>query len=107
LVGSPEVMAVQLTRLREMARHPYVSVQVLPFSAAGSAGSLPPFVLASFADEDRPDMAYAEDAFSGRMTEERPEVRRLGLMWDALAREALRPRESSELIAEAAATWTS
>jgi len=105
LTGSREVMRAQMERLAEMASHPRVSIQVLPFDAGGSVRLVCPFVIASFADPSRPDAAYLDDTLAGRTTDKHATVAQLGLPFDALAREALRPRESLTMITEAAARW--
>lgn len=106
-VGSAEVMHEQLARLAAVIESdPRVSIQVLPFSSPGCAGLLAPFVVASFAPAPRPDVAYVDNALDGTPTENRDQVARLTLQYDALAREALRPSDSAELITRAMREWT-
>lgn len=104
LVGAPGVMRDQMEHLLALARRPAASVQVLPFSAGDSAGTAPPFAVASFAGP-RVDFAYLDDAAIGRTTAEGDLVARLSLIYDGLARDALRPRESLELIEGAKEEW--
>jgi transcriptional regulator with XRE-family HTH domain len=105
-LGGPEVMREQLERLAAAAAGPRISLQVLPFSSPGSAGLLAPFVVASFAPDPRPDVAYLDNALDGSPTEKREEVARLTLLYDALAREALRPSDSAELVMKVIREWT-
>lgn len=108
-VGSAQVMRSQLARLAELAspdKHPGLTIQVLPFDADGPVGVVTSFVILSFSPEDRPDTGYTEDTISGRTFEKPHQVGRLGLLFDAMAPRALRPRESADLIAEAAEQWT-
>jgi Domain of unknown function (DUF5753) len=81
-------------------------VQVLPFGSPGCAGMLAPFVVASFAPDPRPDVAYVDNALDGATTERRDQVARLALLYDALARDALSPGDSAELIAKVMREWT-
>ncbi len=99
-------MREQLERLTAAAAGPRVSIQVLPFSSPGCAGLLAPFVVASFAPDPRPDVAYLDNALDGNPTEKRDEVARITLMYDALAREALRPSDSAELVKKVMQEWT-
>ena len=85
---------------------PRVSVQVLPFSAAGGSGLLAPFVMASFAPDPRPDVAYLDNALEGYATERRDQVARLSLLYDVQAREALTPGASLGLITKVMTEWT-
>src|SRR5579871_999475 len=57
-VGSRQIMRDQMARLAELAdrdRHPGVTIQILPFSAGNSVGTVAPFVILSFNSDDRPD----------------------------------------------------
>jgi hypothetical protein len=105
-LGGTQVMREQLERLAAVAAGPRISLQVLPFSSPGSAGLLAPFVVASFAPAPRPDVAYLDNALDGSPTEKRDEVARLTLLYDALAREALRPSDSAELVTRVIREWT-
>lgn len=105
-LGGTQVMREQLEYLADAAASPRVSVQVLPFSSPGCSGLLAPFVVASFAPDPRPDVAYLDNALDGHLTDRREQVARLALLYDALAREALRPSESAELIAKVTREWT-
>jgi transcriptional regulator with XRE-family HTH domain len=103
-VGDAGLMRDQLSRLAEAASHPRISVQVMPFSAAAHPAMLGPFVVASF--ENGPDAAYLDNALDGQITERRKQVARLSLLYETLAREALSPRESVELIMRRVEEWT-
>jgi Domain of unknown function (DUF5753) len=106
-LGGAEVMRQQLERLLAVAEsQPRVTVQVLPFGSPGCAGMLGPFVVASFAPDPRPDVAYVDNALDGATTERRDQVARLALRYDALARDALSPSDSAELIAKVVREWT-
>lgn len=105
--GSPALMREQLLHLLALASRPGVSIQVLPFGACDSAGVLAPFALASFGPDTRPDVAYVDDAVAGRTTDEREVVAKLSFIYDGLARDALRPPESGQLIERVAGEWMS
>jgi transcriptional regulator with XRE-family HTH domain len=106
-LGGAEVMRQQLERLVTAAEgEPRVTVQVLPFGSPGQAGMLAPFVVASFAPDPRPDVAYLDNALDGATTGRRDQVARLALLYDALARDALSPDDSAELIKQVMREWT-
>jgi len=105
MVGSAPVMAEQLGHLAAMCEHPRVRIRVLPFRAGNSVGLLPAFVIASFAPDSRPDLAYLDDALMGRTTDNRAAVKKLGLVYGLLAAEALSPGDSLTEIRKAAEEW--
>ncbi|MDP9795992.1 hypothetical protein J2S43_004504 [Catenuloplanes nepalensis] len=58
--GADGVLAAQLEHLRELAVHPHVSIQILPF-AAGLYGAIrSPFVILEFDDELDDGLVYIE-----------------------------------------------
>jgi transcriptional regulator with XRE-family HTH domain len=103
-VGDAEIMREQLNRLVEAAGNPRVTIQVMPLSAAAHPGMLGNFVVASF--EDGPDAAYLDNALNGQVTERRKDVARVALLYDTMAREALSPGASTDLIAKVVEGWT-
>lgn len=105
-LGGADVMREQLDHLTNFTAHPRVSIQVLPFASPGCSGLLAPFVVASFAPDPRPDVAYLDNALDGALTGRRDQVARLSLTYDALAREALTPSDSADLITAVMREWT-
>ena len=71
--GGPEVMATQLGRLADAAKTPYLTIQVIPFTAGAHAGSDGAISLLSF--DDGPDLAYAEGPGHGPTQRRLPTVR--------------------------------
>lgn len=104
LVGAAEVMRQQFSHLIEAAANPRISIQVMPFATAAHPGLLGPFVVASF--DESPDAAYLDNALDGQVTERRKQVARVALLYETLAREALSPGASRELIARVVDEWT-
>jgi transcriptional regulator with XRE-family HTH domain len=101
-VSGPAVMRRQLQHLAEIAEHPGVTLQVLPFAAGEHAAMVSPFVILRFPEPLDPDVVYLENHTSGLYVEEPPEVARYTLVYDHLAAMALSPRESIALLAQVA-----
>jgi transcriptional regulator with XRE-family HTH domain len=99
-VGDALVMREQLSRLVEAAENPRITIQVMPFRAAAHPGLLGPFVVASF--ENGPDAAYLDSVLDGQVSERRKQVAQARLLYDTLAREALSPGASTEMIMKVA-----
>jgi transcriptional regulator with XRE-family HTH domain len=99
-VGDALVMREQLGRLVEAAENPRITIQIMPFTAAAHPGLLGPFVVASF--EHGPDAAYLDSVLDGQVSERRKQVEQARLLYDTLAREALSPGASAEMIVKVA-----
>lgn len=103
-VGDAQVMREQLSRLVEAAENPRITIQVMPFTVAAHPGLLGPFVVASF--ENGPDAAYLDSVLDGQVSERRAQVSPVALLYETLAREALSPGASTEMIMKVAEeTW--
>jgi transcriptional regulator with XRE-family HTH domain len=95
-VGGPDVMRNQLAHLLSFQDHPWVQVQVLPFSAGQHTGMLGSFNLLRF--EDDPDLFYAESYDSGHMTANPQVIRERSVGYARLQATALSPEDSAQLI---------
>ena len=95
-VGDAAVMREQFGRLVGAAENPRITIQVMPFAAAAHPGLLGPFVVASF--ENGPDAAYLDSVLDGQVSERRKQVAQATLLYETLAREALSPGVSIDLI---------
>lgn len=105
-VGGRHVMREQAGHLIEMARRPYVSVQVISASAGAYRGLWAGgFGIADFGDA--PAAGYQETACQGQFVDRREDVETLVECWDTLVREALPWAASQALLEEAAKSWTS
>jgi transcriptional regulator with XRE-family HTH domain len=103
-VGDATVMREQFDQLMEAAKSPRITIQVMPFSSPAHPGLLGPFVVASF--ENGPDAAYLDSVLDGQVSERRKQVAQARLLYDTLAREALSPGASIDLITKVAEEWT-
>ncbi|WP_069161824.1 helix-turn-helix domain-containing protein [Nocardia altamirensis] len=102
-VGGAAVMRGQLDRLLQETKRKNVILQILPFEAGAHPGMAGPFTLLDFHDPADPELVYVEGIAGDELIEGHPEIRRFGVIFDQLRAMALSPRDSAELITEAAA----
>ncbi|MFE7801207.1 helix-turn-helix domain-containing protein [Nocardia sp. NPDC057440] len=103
MVGGPEVMNGQLTRLLEEIKKKNVILQILPFGAGAHPGMAGSFTLLDFPNPADPELVYVEGIAGDELIEGHTEIRRFGVIFDQLRAMALSPRDSVSLINEAAA----
>ncbi|GAA3128285.1 helix-turn-helix domain-containing protein [Streptomyces rectiviolaceus] len=96
-VGDRDVMRGQLARLLEFHDHPWVQVQVLPYSIGQHTGMMGSFTLLRF--DDNPDLFYAESYDSGHMTANSQVIRERSVGYARLQSCALSTDGSAKLIA--------
>ena len=73
-VGSREVVREQLAYLIEVADHPAVTLQILPFSAGAHSAMGGPFTILRFAEPDLADVVYIEHLTSALYLDKPVEV---------------------------------
>ena len=73
-VGSGQIMRGQLKHLAEMADHPAVTLQILPFRAGAHPAMGGPFTILRFAEPDLADVVYIEQLTSGLYLDKPAEV---------------------------------
>ncbi|MFC4589172.1 helix-turn-helix domain-containing protein [Sphaerisporangium corydalis] len=59
-IGGPETMREQLLHLVEVARHPHITIRVIPFSVGAHIGFNSAFTLLEMVDPGVPDIVYTE-----------------------------------------------
>lgn len=96
-VGRRSVMRDQLAHLLTFLDHPWVKIQVLPFSVGQHTGMMGPFNLLRF-DSD-PDLFYEEGYADGHMTANPSVIRERSVGYARLQAAALSPEGSVQLIA--------
>jgi hypothetical protein len=102
LIGSPQVMADQLTHLAELYDRPNISIQVLPSETGASAGLSGAFDLAS--GDGAPEVLRME-AVEDVTVETRSLVHRAANIFDRVRADALPRAASRKSILEAAEQW--
>ncbi|QEU97464.1 helix-turn-helix domain-containing protein [Streptomyces kanamyceticus] len=96
-VGGADVMRGQLQHLLEFRDHPWVQIQVLPYSVGQHTGMMGAFNLLRF--DDDPDLFYAESYDTGHMTANPQVIRERSVGYARLQSCALSTDSSAELIA--------
>ncbi|MFD3478688.1 helix-turn-helix domain-containing protein [Streptomyces sp. NPDC058695] len=92
----PEVMRGQLSHLLAYETHPYVNVQVLPFTAGEHAGLQGSYTLFRFPTD--PSIVYTEGYGQGHPTAHPTTVKDCSLRYDHLQAAALSIADSAKLI---------
>ena len=87
-VGSREVVREQLAYLAEVADHPAVTLQILPFSAGAHSAMGGPFTILRFAEPDLADVVYIEQLTSALYFDKPAEVDSYLEVMDRLCLEA-------------------
>ncbi|KDR62842.1 helix-turn-helix domain-containing protein [Streptomyces wadayamensis] len=98
-VGGPAVMRAQVEHLAEMASHPAVRVQVVPFKAGVHAGMNGAFTLLRF--EDASPIVYLENLGGASVMRRRADVVQYEEAFTDLQILAVGPQESLGMIKEA------
>ncbi|GAA2627495.1 helix-turn-helix transcriptional regulator [Streptomyces axinellae] len=93
-VGPAAVMREQLDYLVEMAEHPRITMQVLPFSAGASPCASPYTMLRG----DGKWMVYVEFPYGGRSYDDEPFLTECVELYDLIRARALGPEASIECI---------
>ncbi len=102
LIGSPQVMADQLTHIAEVSERPDISVQVIPSDTGANAGLSGAFDLAS--GDGGPEVLRME-AVEDVTAESRSLVRKAANIFVRVQADALPRAASRTLILEAAEQW--
>jgi transcriptional regulator with XRE-family HTH domain len=97
-VGGKEVMHDQLRHLVELAQHPQVTIQVLPFHAGEHAGLDGPFAIMRFPDVNDPDMVYLEHTRKDSYLDDEASVRQYADIFNHLRGSSLRTDDSIKLL---------
>ncbi|MEV4383300.1 helix-turn-helix transcriptional regulator [Streptosporangium sp. NPDC049644] len=94
MVGGPAAMAEQLTHLVSMARHPNITVQVLPDSIGAHAAMGSGFVVLDFMGDLDPSLVYLETPTDNLFLERPEEVQAYALMFNRVVAAALTVEQS-------------
>jgi transcriptional regulator with XRE-family HTH domain len=97
-IGGPGVMRGQVAHLIEMAEHPAVTVQIVPFSAGGHSAAGGPFAILRFAEPELSDVVYLEQLTSALYLEKPAEVDRYLEVMERLCVQAETAADSVKLL---------
>ncbi|MFD6170058.1 helix-turn-helix domain-containing protein [Streptomyces coeruleorubidus] len=98
VLGSTDVMREQLAHLVEMAERPNVTLQIVPLNVTNASAPAIPVTYLRFGGLDLPDVVYLEHIKSANFLEDLDETEEYRVALDRLADEALKPRDSLELL---------
>ncbi|MGK5691914.1 helix-turn-helix domain-containing protein [Streptomyces sp. URMC 128] len=98
VLGSTAVMREQLAHLVDMAQRPNVTLQIVPLNVTNASAPAIPVTYLRFGGLDLPDVVYLEHIKSANFLEDRDETEEYRIALDRLADEALKPRDSLELL---------
>ncbi|GGY35560.1 helix-turn-helix domain-containing protein [Streptomyces djakartensis] len=98
VLGGAEVMREQLAHLAVMAERPNVTLQIVPLNVTNASAPAIPVTYLRFGGLDLPDVVYLEHIRSANFLEDRDETEEYRIALDRLADEALKPRDSLELL---------
>lgn len=98
VLGSRTVMREQLEHLLASAERPNVTVQIVPLAVTNASAPAIPVTYLRFGGLDLPDVVYLEHIRSANFLEDRDETEEYRIALDRLADEALKPRESLDLL---------
>ncbi len=98
VLGSRQAMREQLTHLIDMAQRPHVVLQIVPLDVTNASAPAIPITYLRFGGLDLPDIVYLEHIRSAHFLEDRDETEEYRLTLDRLADEALKPRDSVDML---------
>ncbi|TQN28433.1 helix-turn-helix protein [Haloactinospora alba] len=105
--GGIQAMQEQLHHLTDVARHPHITLHVLPFSAGMHAANLGGFMIMDFPEPADPAIGYAETPSSILFVETEEEIRRHDAMWREALNASLTVAQSIDFINEVATSLES
>ncbi|WP_203994433.1 DUF5753 domain-containing protein, partial [Sphaerisporangium rufum] len=103
LVGTEEIMRMQLKRLLEALDSPRIGIQIVPMSAGVTTGVLGGFAIAQLSGHL--DTVYIQTAIRGHVSNRPEDVKAIHDRYDKLRAEAQPQLASIELIREAEKRW--
>jgi hypothetical protein len=98
VIGGPDVMADQLRHLADLADHPNVTVQVVPFSHGTHPEATGAFSILAFGEPDDPGVVYLEGRNGAEYIDDDAEVEDHATLFDQLSDLALDPAATATLI---------
>jgi transcriptional regulator with XRE-family HTH domain len=97
-VGDAAVLRAQLEHLRQAARRPNVTLQLLPFDAGPHPALLGAFVILKFGEIGAPDMVYIESEAGDLFLDDEISVERYNTTFEHLRATALSSRASADFL---------
>jgi transcriptional regulator with XRE-family HTH domain len=97
-IGGAAVMFAQLQHLIDLSELPHVTIQLMPFHAAGHAAAGGPITLLRLPEPELPDMVYLEQLTSALYPEKRGDIDYYRDIMNRLATQAERPAATNGIL---------
>ncbi|GAB3730075.1 helix-turn-helix domain-containing protein [Nocardiopsis nanhaiensis] len=97
-IGGPEVMREQCAHLVEMASHPNITVQIMPFSRGPHIGLIGSFTLIEFSNPEDLDHVYIESPAGNLFLQKQPLVEEFRERFSLMSASALAPEDVEALV---------
>ena len=98
IVGSREIIREQLKHLIEMADHPVVTLQILPFASSAHPSAVGPFTILLFAEHDFPKVVHIEHLTSALYLDKPAEVSSYLKVMEQLCHQAAPTSKTNKII---------
>ena len=99
-VGGRSLMRGQLRHLTQVAKLPWVTIQVVPFGSGAHAAASSSFSILRFAEPELPDVVYIELLTTALYLEKREEVDHYMEVINHLSTQALTPDRTARFLNE-------
>lgn len=97
-IGGSHVMRRQLERLREFAKEPNITIQVLPFTSGAHPGMAGNFILLEFTDPNLDDLVHLESIDTITIRDDADRIARYIDEFETLQKLALSPEGSADFL---------
>ncbi|MCL2585792.1 MAG: DUF5753 domain-containing protein [Streptosporangiales bacterium] len=98
LIGGPDTMREQVRHLIDMAAHPAVTLQILPFDVGGHAALGGPFIILRLPGPDAREVVYLEQLSSAEYLDDTEAVDGYLRVLDQIAAAARPPAETPRIL---------
>lgn len=105
-IGGVGVLRDQLIALREAARRPHITIQVMPFGAGGHSAAGGAFSILRFPERDLDDIVYIEQMIGATYLHKRDELEFYTIAMDHLCAESPPPGHTDGILAKLIADLT-
>lgn len=105
IVGTHEIMSAQLKRIVEMAQHPNITIQVVPYSAGALAAVNSNFTILGFSSDVVSDVVFVEGLVGDLYLEKPAHVKSYHDAFTLLQKKAAATDKTNDLITATLGDW--